>query len=582
MTQVKQASVLRQKMGRAAAWLGRPGRAIGLLLLLAALLGLILVDQSSMGVDENIEIYTLDVNIRAYVELFAGPDSPQAQALSEERIQEWHDRDYGQARFYPIWPLMQHFRQAGQARAMLNVLHYYIHLLFLLGVFGLYGIVHRLTRSRGAGLLAAGLLLVNPRFYAESFYNSKDITLLALCLVVLWLGLRFIQQQDWASAVWFGAAAAVTTNGRIIGLAVFGLCGIVYLVDRFVHQSWSARCFWRGFVAVAVLVGVYFLLTPACWQDFFGYWKELIVGTADFDPKRWNGWVLYRDAVYNPTKNPIPWHYIPWFMAITTPLLILALAGLWPVLCILRNRADVQKWLATENLFCLMLGVLFAAPVGYTMLARPNLYNGWRHLYFSYGPVVVLAAVSAYWLWKSRSKWVKRVVTAALAAHFVYFAVFIGVNHPQEYGYFNVLAGPHPEERYDADYWTVGLQEVMLRLHKIDPAFRAAPMSPYCPMWTWDRIVAIRSPQLDEAEYSPFERLWRARYVLDNTSYRRLGQLHANWEILDPTLVEWQAIMDRTVQEQEPLFEVKCGRTVLWRVYENPVWAGLAARRKTQ
>ena len=550
-------------------WLHKPGLAIAVLLAAAALMGLALVGRSGVGLDERIELRTLNVNIRAYVELLTGENSPQAQAISEEQISTWHDRDYGQARFYPVWPLMQALKQSGRVQAAGNVFHYYIHLLFLLGLFALYSIVTRLTRSRPAGLLAAGLLLVNPRFYAESFYNSKDLTLLSLCLVVLWLGLRFIQQNDWASCVWFGLAGAVTTNSRIIGLAVFGLCGIVYLVDRIVHRQWSMRCFWRGAAAVATLVVVFFLLTPACWSGFFQYWKELIAGTANFDPNRWNGWVLYRGAVYNPVENPIPWHYIPWMMAITTPLLILALAALWPVLCILRNKADKQKWLSTENLFCLMLGVMFAAPVGYAMLARPNLYNGWRHFYFVYSPVVILAAISVLWLWRSRKKWLRWGLATVLAVHFVYYAGFIAANRPNEFAYFNMLAGPHPEERYDADYWDIGLLTAMDRLHETDPQVRGTARTPYY-LSSWHMVRDLLGLEQDGAEYSHWENRWRPRYVLDNVSYTKINDLHPLWDVEDPEVHKW---CDQMAQ-QEPLFEIKSGRTVLWRVYENPQWVG--------
>lgn len=542
------------------------------LFLLAALLGLLLVDRCGIGVDEATERRTLDVNIRAYVELFTGQDSASAQAISEHKISEWRDRDYGQAKFYPVWPVMHALEQQGCIRGMENAYHYYMYLLFLLGLFALYSIVRRLTGSRGAGLLAAGLLYLNPRFFAEAFYNNKDVVLLSLCLVVFWAGLVFIQSRSWLSCVAFGLAGAVAANSRILGLAAFGLCGIVYLVVYIGQKRWTKRCFWRGFAAVASLLVFFILLTPACWSGFFDYWKYLILGTANFDAARWNGWILYRGGVYNPVENPVPWHYIPWLMAITTPLLVLLLAALWPVQLILRCKKSREQWLSTETLFSLGLTVFFAAPLMYAMLARPNLYNSWRHLYFIYAPVVILAAVSAFWLWQSRGRVLRRVLTVVLAAHFVFYAGYIGINFPHEFAYFNVLAGAHPEQRYDADYWNIAQRTVMEKLQTLNPEFRAVPAQADGMLsWNWYQLKdALPTPLSEHCEEVQWDRRARAQYVAQNASYWKIWQLHPGWDLNNPAVQQWVS----ELENQQPIFTVKCGRTVLWQVYENPEFAG--------
>ena len=544
--------------------------AVCLAFVLAAVLGLFLVDGCGIGVDEATERRTLDVNIRAYAELLHGEESPEALAISEHRISEWRDRDYGQAKFYPVWPVMHTLEQQGNARSMENVYHYYMYLVFLLGLFALYSIVRRLTGSRAFGMIGAGLLFVNPRFFAESFYNNKDLMLISMCLIVFWQGLRFLQENDWLSCVGFGLAGAVATNSRILGLAAFGLVGIAYLVVR-IARGWTKRDFWRGFAAVLSLLVFFVAMTPACWGGFFEYWKYLIVGTANFDAARWNGWFLYRGAVYNPVENPIPWHYIPWLMIITTPLLILALAALWPVLLVLRNRGEKRRWLAADTVFCLALAVFCIAPLCYAMAARPNLYNSWRHLYFIYIPVVIFAAISLFWLWQSRKKWLRGALAAVLALHFVFYAGFIALNHPHEFAYFNVLAGPHPEERYDADYWNIAQYTVMNEMLARDPAFSAVGRGGTGISWNWYMIRETMPERFGERnEEVTFDRRHRAKYILENTSAWHTELLHPSMDPADPAVQEWIAVTDTL----EPVMQVKCGRTVLWNVYENPLYQG--------
>lgn len=544
---------------------------IACIFLLACVLGLLGVDRCGIGVDEATERRTLDVNIRAYVELFTGKDSAAAQAISEHTISQWRDRDYGQAKFYPVWPLMHALEQQGRIRAMENVYHGYMYLLFVGGVFAVYSIVRRFTASRGAGLVGAGFLFFNPRFFAESFYNNKDVVLLSLCLLVFWAGLVFLEQHNWRSCVVFGLVSAVAANSRILGVAAFGLCGIVYLAVLIGQKRWTKRCFWRGFVAVASFLLFFILLTPACWNGFFAYWKYLILGTANFDAARWNGWILYRGAVYNPTENPIPWHYIPWLMGITTPLVILALAALWPVQLVLHSKKNRQHWLSTQTLFCLGLAVFFAAPLGYAMLVRPNLYNSWRHLYFIYAPVVILAAISGYWLWQwARGRW-RKALLAVLLAHFVFYAGYIQVNAPYGFAYFNLLAGSHPEQRYDVDYWNIGQRTVMQRLQALNPEFRMVPMQADSLLsWNWYQIKdALPVPLSDSCEEVKWEQRSRAQYVAQNTSYWQIYQLHPGWDPNDPQVQQWV----EALRQQTPLFQIKCGRTVLWNVYQNPQYS---------
>ena len=544
-----------------------------LLFLLAAVLGLFLVGPRGIGVDEATERRILDVNIKAYIQQLGGEDSELYRSLGEiPDIDTFLERDHGQAQSYPVWPLMHWMQSRGDLRGMEWVYHYGLYALFLLAAFGLYSILYRLTGSRGAGLVTAGLLFVNPRFFAESFYNNKDMALFSLCVIVLWLGLRFVQERSWSSCIWFGVAGAFAANTRVIGLAAFGLMGLVYLAWLTLNRQWSARAFGRGVLAVGTWLAVFYLITPACWHDFFGFWGYYLGASSNFSAARWNGWFLYRGAVYNPVENPIPWHYIPWLMAITTPLLVLALAALWPVLRVRRCGRSRQAWQTPECLFELGLCVFFAAPLLYAMLARPNLYNGWRHFYFIYGPVVILAGQSAFWLWQNRRVWLRRALAGVLAAHFVFFAGYIAANFPNEHVYFNGLAGPHPEQNYDADYWNIGQRTVMERLQELDPEFRVAPRQQSALLaWNWYRLRDAMDPPPDPScEEVSWERRARAPYVAENTSAWRTDQLHPAWDEADPEVQAWQQAM----QGREPIFQVKCGRTVLWNVYENPEYAG--------
>ena len=539
----------------------------------AALLitGLAMLPSRTQGGDESCETHILEVNMKAYVDLLLPQESPLRKSLAEEDdIATFLERDHGQAQSYWIWPFMKRAENSFQRHWLY---HFHVYAIFLLGLYALYRIVLRLTGSWVWGLAGMGMLALNPRLFAEGFYNNKDSMLLSLCLVVFWLGLAFVEKRSWTSCVWFGVAAAFAANTRVIGLGAFGAVGLLYLVYLTVQKKWDGRAFWRGVLAVGFFLLVFVLITPACWHDFFGFWGYYLGASSNFDAARWNEWVLYRGAVYNPTENPVPWHYIPWFIAITTPLVTLALAVLFPVLWVLRCKKDRAKWLSVESLFCGMLALFLGLPLLYAMLVRPNLYNGWRHFYFVYASIAVFAALAAFGLWQSRRVWLRRALAGVLGLHFVGCAVFIGVNFPNEYAYFNVLAGAHPEERYDADYWWISLPGVLEDILQMDPDARVCDVSkrPHLRQ----RWYALRDeqPELygEKAEENTWERRWRCPYVLENTSYWAIEKLHNNWtEDEIPQMERW---IDEL--ETAPVIrEWKCGDTVLWRLYENPEYVG--------
>ncbi len=556
----------------------RPGAAVALLFVLLALAGLLAVRHTGPGLDDHIERTTLGINIRAYAGALGLADKPFFADLPQDDLRTWRDRDYGQARFYPIWPVMNALERAGRPGAASLAYYYYNFLVFLLGLFALYALLLRLTGSRAAGVLGVLLLFLNPRFFAASFYNTKDMPFMALCLVVFWLGLRFAGGQGFGSAVWFGLAGALAANGRVLGAGAFGLAGIFYIARLTLQKRWGARAFWRGAVAVGAFAGFWFLLTPAAWQDPLGLLALQLGQAANFDPARYGFVVLYRGALYDPAANPIPWHYIPWLMLITTPVLILLLAVAWPVLLAAKNGRRAAGWKSDEALFTLAAGLFSAAPVAYAMLRRPNLYTGWRQLYFVYGPLVLFAALSAHRLWQlakgaapGRRRMLCGLLAAALALHLGYYGGFVARYGPLGGSYFNLLAGAHPEQRYDTDYWNTGLHRLMEEMQKRDPAFSVVPLNPASHVSAnWYVIAEMGPPMAEGCEEVTWDRRGRARYVVENTSYSAIQALHPFWDESDPAVAEWE----RRMAGQPPVYELRCGRTVVWRVYQNPQYNG--------
>ena len=226
-------------------------RVLAVLFLVMLLIAVLTVGRRSFGYDTLGEQKILDSNIKAYAQTLAGERSAWYQSFPEEieDIRQSVEKDHGQAALYLFWPVKYLLRN--QPQSTVNAAFYlYNHLIFLYALYALYRLIKGMTGQMAFGLAAVLLLYCNPRFFAESFINSKDVVLLSLCLIVFWHGWRFLKQDDWLSPVLFGFFGALAFNLRLLGLGVFGVCGLAYLTDRTLKRAWSRRMVLRGALAV--------------------------------------------------------------------------------------------------------------------------------------------------------------------------------------------------------------------------------------------------------------------------------------------------------------------------------------------
>src|SRR5262249_2541252 len=90
----------------------------------------------------------------------------------------------------------------------------------------------------------------------------------------------------------------------------------------------------------------------------------------------------------------LPWAYLPTYIALALPELILALLLAAPIVAAvaLARRAE---WSPTRVLSRFILGFAIVFPVGYAIAVRAVLFDGMRHFMFTLPPIAVSAALVA-------------------------------------------------------------------------------------------------------------------------------------------------------------------------------------------
>ena len=203
---------------------------------------------------------------------------------------------------------------------------------------------------------------------------------------------------------------------------------------------------------------IYALLTPALWSDPIGFFRWCMDNAVSFS--RFGGEVLFRGARFWDInqETPLPWYYLPFMILVTVPLptLFLVAAGsaralAKPLRKKTRNLSDPRQVLGLAFL------AAFTVPVLYSCVGKPLMYNGWRHFYFVYAGMVLLAAMGLDGILRGlRQRKALRRTAAGLTAGFLALsAVGIGLNHPYECAYYNVLIPRDATETMEMDTWNV-------------------------------------------------------------------------------------------------------------------------------
>lgn len=162
----------------------------------------------------------------------------------------------------------------------------------------------------------------------------------------------------------------------------------------------------------------------------------------------------------------IPWHYLPVWIGITTPPLIvlgcLGGLGLWTTRAVLRPAEVLQdrSWL---------LFLWLAAPLAAIVLLRSTLYDGWRHVFFLYPAMLFFALYGFIAVLRASSR--LRPASLRIPALVIFWtlvaaqatetAAFMVRNHPYHHVYFNTFAGgvAGAKDRFELDYWGLSYRE---------------------------------------------------------------------------------------------------------------------------
>ncbi|UOG74744.1 glycosyltransferase family 39 protein [Hymenobacter tibetensis] len=438
---------------------------VGAFFSLLLVLGLCLHRDYGVSWDETTDHQNGAVNGRYVAELlFPGLLRGNPKLAAIPPLANYHENDHGVLFELPVAAL-GFLLTPSDSQTYFYMRHLLIFLMFVGGVWVLYQLGTIYFQSWQWGLLAALLLVLSPRFFAEAFFNGKDIPFMVCFALAMYTLFRFIAQPTAWRMVAHAVATAAAIDIRVPGIMLIAFTiGMILLEIGWAVPGRTASprrwlflaLLYLGLTAILVVAG-----WPALWTNPVAHFMQAYQSLSHFNwPAKTNFYLGHYVAV-----EKLPWHYIPVWLVSTTPLpyVLVALLGLAAGLYQACRKGWGSLRSATVRLELLLAGWLFA-PVIIVVALGSVLYDGWRHLYFIY-PALLLWAVRgvkvlAEAVWQKQSTWK---LSALGVGVFGLNALYVGGQmiqlHPYQNLYFSVLPPATAEQLMERDYWGLGFRE---------------------------------------------------------------------------------------------------------------------------
>ena len=380
-------------------------------------------------------------------------------------LNTYSDHDYGVVFEAPAVAL-QVMLGISDSKNVFLFRHLLTFLVSLTGIYAVQKMAERRFSNWKIGFLAALFLVLTPRLFAESFYNSKDLVFMALFAVAMNTTIKFVLDPCFKNAFLHGLASALAIDVRIMAV-ILPVATVAILIVRLLKRELPLPATYRALGVYLVVAPILIVaMWPWLWSNPIGNFVQAFANMSKFSN--------YFDVLYMGhfvQNTELPWHYVPVWISITTPLLYLGLFVVGAVNTIRKiasRRAGL--WKSDEELQDAIFLALFVAPIASVVLLHSVIYDGWRHLYFIY-PAFLLVAINGWvWLWGEDLVWTTRKSLLAIvtAISVILTATWMWNAHPFQNIYFNALAGTDLRSRYELDYWGLANRKALEYIVKND------------------------------------------------------------------------------------------------------------------
>lgn len=395
----------------------------------------------------------------------------------DQTIFQYQDRYYGPVFEIFLVAVELIFNLTNDLRAVFLMRHLVNFLLFYVGLVFFYKLCGRRFKSWKVALLGSLFLVLSPRIFADAFYNPKDIPFLSLFIISMYTLSVYLDKKTAAAAVLHAMACALLIDVRILGVFMPLCTALFFIADLLIIKTFKTPIkkilgnFLLYFVSLIFLTVAFW---PILWKNPIYHFIEAFKHMSHFPVIIG---VLYLGNYIDSAS--LPWHYLPVWIAISTPILytVCFLAGcFFTIRSLLRKPTRSYYVNARPDLMFFLCAIL---PLAVVIMMKSAMYDAWRQMFFIYPAFLIIALTGITSVFKAVRAAFKaragRIISAAIAIVIAFDLARVALTmiryHPYQNVYFNTLAGrdmAEAKDRFELDYWGLSYRKALEYILKTD------------------------------------------------------------------------------------------------------------------
>ncbi len=432
-----------------------------------AVIGLFLFDDYGCGPDEGMERQTALVNLKYVVHKLHIPIGEKNETWLEylPELHEYRDRYYGTALHFPLVLIESFTHFTLEPSQFYGMRHLYTFINYFAGVLCFYLLLSKRFGSRKFGIIGMLMMILMPRFFAESFYNNKDVIFTAWYAICAYLMDRWFRDRNMGITAVLAFALALTCNTRFNGIIFIPVFGLLFILDVKRHNK-IVFMYVRMALMVLIFFGAFFyLMTPNFWERPVQTLAETLMFNMRH-PNHGSEGNLFGGVLVDAARTLT---FIPTWIVLTVPTVFLIFSASGTAAYIGGSvRTLLKKKIADADFTDILMFISGFAAMAFIILTHVTIYNGWRHCYFAYPCIVYFAVYFVDLADSFKNRAVYAVSIGLLGISFVCSASWIIRNHPYEYVYFS-LPFRNRADQYSGDYWGISSRALFEYITENDP-----------------------------------------------------------------------------------------------------------------
>lgn len=349
----------------------------------------------------------------------------------------------------------------------LNIIFFFVALILF------FKIINSRFNNTVLAIISTLFILLSPRIFAESFYNTRDIFFFSLFIYFIYFLYKFIDYKSYLNIILMSLFSSFLINAKILGLIpVIFFILFYFFVEQRKHNHIKQKINFIILYLIFIILFSY-ILWPYLWNDPI---NNLYYAFTNILKSHESLTVINYYFGEHVSSKLVAWHYRPVWLLTTTPFFIIILFTVGAIIMLSRMWSYVSKvfesqvFLTKEEFLDYFLFILFFLTFFITIKLNGSKFGGWRHLYFLYPIVVYFTIFTIHKIYLISNFKVIKILQFIILLNVVYLLIWNVKNHPNQYVFFNSLIKNYALEKFDLDMWGISHKQSLDKILEIDTA----------------------------------------------------------------------------------------------------------------